>query len=141
LLVCFPAPSFLQPFSLAAETFDKLISAVPPRKLRLTPIDALISRGFRQLFPDLDIALLTESDLKSDAAKAKWRPFLMGFQGHIHDWSHATLLRTDASQPSGPENSIIVPRCQFYCIEVTRCLEGLNDAMYETAQAAKKASA
>jgi hypothetical protein len=47
----------------------QLICSVDPKLLRLTPHDDKIYKEFRRLFPDLQIEVLNEDDIKNDAFK------------------------------------------------------------------------
>ena len=60
-----------------AETYFKLISSIPPRKIKLTKIDNEIYTAFRNEFPKLNITEIDEMEFKSEQAKAKWRNFIM----------------------------------------------------------------
>jgi len=42
---------------------------VDPKLLRLTPHDEKIYKEFRRLFPDLQIEVLDEEDVKDDSSK------------------------------------------------------------------------
>ncbi|KAJ9581257.1 hypothetical protein L9F63_023563 [Diploptera punctata] len=68
-----------------------------------------------------------EEQLKSQEAKEKWRPFCEKFKGVVEDYNFGTLLRLHTEEDYTPDNSIIVPRIQFYAIELARNREGLND--------------
>ncbi|KAK7078923.1 polysaccharide biosynthesis domain containing protein 1 [Halocaridina rubra] len=115
-----------------AEIYFNLLCAVDPRLLKLTPKDDLIYTAFRKEFPDFNIAKLDEKELKSNEAKQKWRPFCMQFEKEIEDYSFATLVRIDGSNEYSEENSILVTRIQFFCIEIARNREGLNDLIRTT---------
>eukprot|EP00011_Vannellida_sp_DIVA3-517-6-12_P012248 CAMPEP_0114618630 /NCGR_PEP_ID=MMETSP0168-20121206/7798_1 /TAXON_ID=95228 ORGANISM="Vannella sp., Strain DIVA3 517/6/12" /NCGR_SAMPLE_ID=MMETSP0168 /ASSEMBLY_ACC=CAM_ASM_000044 /LENGTH=150 /DNA_ID=CAMNT_0001829775 /DNA_START=18 /DNA_END=470 /DNA_ORIENTATION=- len=108
-----------------AETYFKLLQIVPDvATMRLTRYDDAIYTAFRELFPDLNVALLDEDVIKSKESKEAWRPFLMQWEGKVEDFNFGTLLRLDAEKEYGPENSCIVPRVQFYCVELARNREG-----------------
>eukprot|EP01099_Mayorella_cantabrigiensis_P003906 TRINITY_DN2931_c0_g1_i1.p1 TRINITY_DN2931_c0_g1~~TRINITY_DN2931_c0_g1_i1.p1 ORF type:complete len:138 (-),score=27.84 TRINITY_DN2931_c0_g1_i1:135-548(-) len=109
-----------------AETYFNLLSVTDPKHLRLTPHDDDIYENFRYEFPQLSVNVLNEVDLKSEPSKEKWRPFLMGYEHKVHDYNFATLLRLDASGEYTEENTIVVPRTQFYAIEIARNREGVN---------------
>lgn len=60
-----------------AETYFKLLTAIPGSKLKMTAIDGEIYADFRSEFPDLDIVNIREmEDFKNEASKAKWRDFI-----------------------------------------------------------------
>ena len=50
-------------------SYIQLISSVDNRKLKLSKHDDEIYEQFRKDFPDFDVKLLVEDELKSDAAK------------------------------------------------------------------------
>lgn len=45
----------------------------------------------------------------------------------VQDFNMGTLLRLDASKDYDPDNTIIVPRIQFFAIEIARLREGCNN--------------
>lgn len=109
--------------------------------LRLTQIDEAIYKAFREEFPDLDVRIINEDELKSKEGKAKWRPFCERFKDSVEDYSYGTLLRADASRGYDEDNSILVTRIQFYAIELARNFEGINDGIRKKfAQVAKPAN-
>ncbi|RXG61904.1 Protein PBDC1 [Armadillidium vulgare] len=57
----------------------------------------------------------------------KWRPFCSKFEKEIEDFSFATLVRLNCEEDYTEENTILVTRIQFFCIEISRNREGLND--------------
>lgn len=89
----------------------------------------MIYKTFREEFPDLDVRILNENELKSNNSKAKWRPFCERFKDCVEDYSYGTLLRADASKGYDEDNSILVTRIQFYAIELARNYEGVNDGI------------
>lgn len=107
--------------------FLQLLCSVDPKYLRLTPHDDLIYKTFRDEFPDLDVTVINEDELKSSEGKSKWRPYCEKFKNIVEDYSYGTLLRSDASKAYSEENSILVIRIQFYAIELARNREGIND--------------
>lgn len=100
-----------------------------PKILRLTPNDDVIYLHFRQDFPDLNVDSIDENDLKSPAGKAKWRPFCEKFKHLVEDYSFGTLMRADAKEEYSDKNTLLVPRIQFYAIEIARNREGVNDSI------------
>ncbi|XP_063879145.1 protein PBDC1-like [Scylla paramamosain] len=112
-----------------AEIYFNLLCAVDPKMLKLTPKDDLIYQEFRKEFPDFNIEKLNEEDLKSPTAKEKWRPFCMKFEKEVEDYSFATLVRIDCQDEYTEPNTILVTRIQFFCIEIARNREGLNDSI------------
>lgn len=100
-----------------------------PKHLRLTPIDDLIYKAFREEFPNLDVTVIDENELKSKKEKEKWRPFCERFKTLIEDYSFGTLLRANAEDDYSETNTMLVTRIQFLCIEVARNKEGVNDIL------------
>lgn len=107
----------------------QILCSVDPKYLRLTPIDELIYKAFREEFPKLDVKIINEDELKSKESKEKWRPFCEKFKNCVEDYSYGTLLRADASRGYDENNSILVTRIQFYAIELARNWEGVNDSI------------
>lgn len=103
-----------------AEIYFNLISSVDPKALRLTKIDNEIYKHFREAFPDLSIGVMTHDMLKSDEAKEKWRTFCEIYKDQVADYNYGTLIRLDSEKEYSEANSIIVPRVQFFAIELAR---------------------
>ncbi|KAB7497099.1 Protein PBDC1 [Armadillidium nasatum] len=108
---------------------NDLLCALDPKLLRLTQKDNLIYEEFKKEFPDFKLKVLEEEELKSPAAKEKWRPFCSKFEKEIEDFSFATLVRLNCEEDYTEENTILVTRIQFFCIEISRNREGLNDSI------------
>lgn len=113
-----------------AEVHFNLLCSVDPRQLHLTPYDNEIYEEFRKQFPDLDVGVVKEAELKSGDGKAKWRAYVEKFN-RLEDFSYGTLLRADATEEFQPDNAILVVRIQFWAIEVARNREGHNDCLRE----------
>lgn len=111
-----------------AEVHFNLLCSVDPRQLHLTPYDNEIYEEFRRQFPDLDVSVVKEAELKSGDGKAKWRAYVDKFN-RLEDFSYGTLLRADATEEFQPDNAILVVRIQFWAIEVARNREGYNDGL------------
>ncbi|KAH9376567.1 protein PBDC1 [Haemaphysalis longicornis] len=109
------------------EVYFNLISAVDPKILKLTPHDDAIYTAFRERFPKLDVKRLVESEIKSEESKKDWREFCMKFENIVEDFNFATLVRLDSEEDYAEENTTLVPRVQFYAIEIARNREGCND--------------
>ncbi|XP_039378519.1 protein PBDC1 isoform X1 [Mauremys reevesii] len=120
-----------------AEVYFNLISSVDPKFLKLTKVDDQIYAEFRKSFGDLRIDVLDPEELKSEPAKAKWRPFCMQFDGVVEDFNYGTLLRLDCTKDYTEENTIFVTRIQFFAIETARNREGYNNAVYSHAMEKK----
>ncbi|GFZ47844.1 Protein PBDC1 homolog [Saitozyma sp. JCM 24511] len=124
------------------EAYQKLITSIPPNKLKLTPIDDEIHAHFLDIFPEFkfDEAIrdLDESQMKSVKGKERWRSFIMPYEKKLTDYNFGTLVRKDAHKLYDEDNAILVTRVQFFAIEIARNRAGLNDKVYEQAQAAKQ---
>ncbi|KAK2143158.1 hypothetical protein LSH36_872g01060 [Paralvinella palmiformis] len=114
-----------------AETYFNLISAVDPMFLKLTRVDDVIYQTFREDFPDLDVRIVNDDELKSKEGKEKWREFCNKFEGKVEDFNMGTLLRLDCGNDVSDENTTLVPRIQFLAIEIARNKEGLNGCLRE----------
>ncbi|CAL1537669.1 unnamed protein product [Lymnaea stagnalis] len=106
-----------------------LITSVDASCLRLTKVDDKIYTKFREEFPDLNVAKLTESDLKTPEAKEKWRTFCESFKGEIEDYNMGTLLRLNCEDDYNPDSTIFSVRTQFLAIEIARNREGHNSCL------------
>jgi hypothetical protein len=96
-----------------AEVYFKLITAVDDHAtLRLTKIDDGIYAHFRREFPDLNVASLTEDQLKSESAKLVWRRFCNEYNENIvKDFNFGTLLRLNSAEDYTEENSTFGTFC------------------------------
>ncbi|KAM3659340.1 protein PBDC1 isoform 1-T1 [Ammospiza maritima maritima] len=110
-----------------AEVYFNLISSVEPKFLKLTQVDERIYEEFRRTFRNLRVDVLDPEELKSEAAKEKWRPFCLSFEGVVEDFNFGTLLRLDSRGEYSEENSILATRIQFLAIEIARNREGCNE--------------
>lgn len=111
--------------------------------MKLTPFDDQIYQTFREDFPNFNVGKVNENELKNPSAKHKWRTFIEKFN-KLEDYSYGTLMRADASQDFGPDNSVLVVRIQFWAIEIARNREGFNDKIrykYKPQPAATTATA
>ncbi|XP_068030507.1 protein PBDC1 [Anomalospiza imberbis] len=117
-----------------AEVYFNLISSVDPKFLKLTPLDERIYAEFRAAFPELRLERLRPEELKSEAAKEKWRPFCLSFEGVVEDFNFGTLLRLDARGAYTEENTILATRIQFLAIEIARNREGCNEHVHRRAR-------
>lgn len=103
------------------------------------PYDDQIYAAFRQDFPDLNIKVLTDNDLKTPEEKIKWRAFIEKFN-KLDDFSLGTLLRGDCEKEFDQENAVLVTRVQFWAIEIARNREGYNDGLREKYKTKPKTS-
>ncbi|XP_046851239.1 protein PBDC1-like isoform X2 [Xenia sp. Carnegie-2017] len=93
-----------------AETYFNLISSLDCSDLNFTGHDNEIYEKYKS---------------EMDTIK-KWRPFCESFKGVIEDYNFGTLLRLDATKGISDDNTTLVPRIQFWAIEIARNREGLN---------------
>ncbi|OON19229.1 hypothetical protein X801_04908 [Opisthorchis viverrini] len=89
-------------------------------------MDDRIYEEFCKVFPDLDVSLLSEDQLKSPESKALWRDFCNKFSEELEDYNLATLFRLDASKAYDEHNTCVVPRIQFLALEIARNRRGDN---------------
>ncbi|KAJ1813795.1 hypothetical protein LPJ56_005054 [Coemansia sp. RSA 2599] len=112
-----------------SETYMKLLKSVGGKNFRLTPIDDELYKDFKANFPDLKIDQLNENDFKTESAKAKWREFINKYENRVTDFNFGSLVRIDCKGDYTENNTMFVMRTQFYCIEIARNKEGLNDGL------------
>ncbi|XP_058067207.1 protein PBDC1 [Anopheles bellator] len=105
-----------------------LLCSVDPRLLRLTPYDDQIYEQFRLMFPNMNVVVVDEEEVKSAAGKEKWRTYMEKFN-RLQDYNMGTLLRANAEEEFRPENAVLVVRAQFWAIEIARNREGHNDCI------------
>ncbi|TIA87496.1 hypothetical protein E3P99_03149 [Wallemia hederae] len=123
-----------------SDVYWNIITKIKPSLLKLTPIDDEIYESFQQNFPELQgdkVTKLNENDMKSAKGKEKWRNWIMPFEKRVEFYNFGTLLRIDANGEYDQSNSMFVTRMQFYAIEIARNRLGINDKIYEQAQASK----
>uniref|UniRef100_A0A1B6LTT7 Polysaccharide biosynthesis domain-containing protein n=1 Tax=Graphocephala atropunctata TaxID=36148 RepID=A0A1B6LTT7_9HEMI len=112
-----------------AEIYFNILCSVDPRLLRLTPNDDAIYKTFREEFPNLDVKVLNENEMKSPEGKQKWRPFCEKFKNSVENYSFGTLIRIDSEGEYTEENSMFTTRIQFFAVELARNREGCNDGI------------
>jgi Polysaccharide biosynthesis len=119
-----------------------LLEKMPGSKLRLTRLDDEIYDHLKKDFPDFDPAVeINEDDMKSRDGKERWRKFCMVYadgEKKVDDYNFGTMLRRSAKTEYGEKETIFAARMQFYAIEIARNRAGLNDWIYENAQADAK---
>ncbi|CAK3894166.1 hypothetical protein BAUCODRAFT_124300 [Lecanosticta acicola] len=123
-------------------TYWAILEKLPGSKLRLTKMDDEILEHFNKDFPDFDLkATINEEEMKSKEGKERWRNFINQYEKKIEDFNFGTMLRANPAWEYGEKETIFAVRMQFYAIEIARNRAGLNDWIYEKAQAnAGKAS-
>ncbi|KAI9732690.1 MAG: hypothetical protein M1818_007424 [Claussenomyces sp. TS43310] len=116
-------------------TYWAILEKVRGSSLRLTKMDDDIYTHLTADFPEFDpAATIDEDEMKSKSGKERWRKFMMAYEKKIDDYNFGTMLRTDPKFEYGRDETIFVPRMQFYAIEIARNRNGLNDWVYEKAQ-------
>ncbi|KAK0611791.1 putative polysaccharide biosynthesis protein, partial [Immersiella caudata] len=122
-------------------TYWSILEKVRGSTLRLTKMDDDILAHLEKDFPEFDPAeTIDEDKMKSKEGKERWRNFMMAYEKKVGDYSFGTLLRSNPKWECGNDETIFVPRMQFYAIEIARNRKGLNDWVYEKAQKEKEAA-
>ncbi|KAG6018350.1 hypothetical protein E4U43_002950 [Claviceps pusilla] len=123
------------------QTYWSILEKVKGSSLRLTKMDDEIYDHLKEAFPDFDpAATIDEDDMKSKNGKERWRSFMMAYEKKIDDYNFGTMVRNNAKVEYEENTTVFVPRMQFYAIEIARNKNGLNDWIYEQAQAEKAKS-
>ncbi|KAI1333931.1 DUF757-domain-containing protein [Xylariaceae sp. FL0016] len=121
------------------ETYWGILEKVKGSALRLTRMDDDILEHLKSDFPDFDPAeTINENEMKSKSGKERWRKFMMAYEKKVDDYNFGTIMRTSPKVEYEQDTTIFVPRMQFYAVEIARNRAGLNDWIYENAQAVKK---
>ncbi|QRV84889.1 Polysaccharide biosynthesis [Ceratobasidium sp. AG-Ba] len=128
-----------------AQTYWQLLEAVPPSRLKLTKFDDEIYNDFLEQFPEYNadhsaIRVIDEDAMKSKDNKLRWNKFMKSYEKKVQDHNFGSLIRRDANGDYDEQNTMFVPRMQFHVFEISRNRLGMNDHIYEAAQAKKKAS-
>ncbi|KOS23323.1 Protein PBDC1 -like protein [Escovopsis weberi] len=123
------------------ETYWAILQKVKGSTLRLTKIDDDIYDHLKKDFPEFDpAATINEDEMKSKSGKERWRAFMNAYEKKVDDFNFGTMLRNNPKVEYEQETTIFVPRMQFYAVEIARNKNGLNDWIYEKAQAEKAGS-
>ncbi|KAH6623210.1 putative polysaccharide biosynthesis protein [Chaetomium tenue] len=123
------------------QTYWSILERVKGSSLRLTRMDDDIYDHLKKDFPDFDPAeTIDEDQMKSKEGKERWRNFMMVYEKKIDDYNFGTMMRSNPKWEYGREETIFVPRMQFYAVEIARNRAGLNDWIYEQAQKEKASS-
>ncbi|TAQ91112.1 hypothetical protein B7494_g531 [Chlorociboria aeruginascens] len=116
-------------------TYWSILEKVRGSTLRLTKMDDDIYEHLKKDFPEFDPATMIDEDaMKSATGKERWRKFMMAYEKKIDDYNFGTILRISPKVEYGKDETIFVPRMQFYAIEIARNRTGLNDWIYENDQ-------
>ena len=119
-------------------TYWKILESMRGSTLKLTKYDDDIYRDFKTHFPDFDAkARINEDEMKGARGKAQWRDFIKLYEDKVEDYNFGTMLRADTKGEYDEKDTIFAVRMQFYAVEIVRNREGLNDWVYEQAQAQK----
>jgi len=122
-------------------TYWAILEKVRGSTLRLTKMDDDIYEHLKTDFPEFDAAAtIDEDEMKSKTGKERWRKFMMAYENKIDDYNFGTMLRANPKWEYGQDETIFVPRMQFYAIEIARNRAGLNDWVYENHQKEEAAS-
>lgn len=135
-----------QQFAVRAVTqmtvYWSILEKMPGSKLRLTRLDDEIYEHLKKDFPDFDPAKeIDEEQMKSKDGKERWRKFCMVYsegEKKVEDYNFGTMLRRSPKFEYGEKETMFAVRVQFYAIEIARNRAGLNDWIYEKAQAESK---
>ncbi|KAF4509772.1 hypothetical protein G6O67_003910 [Ophiocordyceps sinensis] len=123
------------------QTYWSILEKVKGSTIRLTKIDDDIYGHLKEAFPDFDpAATIDEDEMKSKSGKARWRAFMMVYENKVDDYNFGTMVRNSYKVEYEENTTIFVPRMQFYAIEIARNKNGLNDWIYEQAQAQNASS-
>jgi len=118
------------------EAYWSILEKMRPSTLRLTKIDSEIYDHFKKEFPDFDPkATINEDEMKSKEGKERWRNFINTYEHKVVDYNFGTMVRANPKFEYGEKEVIFAVRMQFYAIEIVRNREGLNDWIYEKAEA------
>ncbi|KAM0551902.1 hypothetical protein ACHAPJ_008241 [Fusarium lateritium] len=123
------------------QTYWSILERVKGSSLRLTKIDDEIMEHLKEAFPEFDpAATVNEDEMKSKTGKERWRKFMMVYEKRVDDYNFGTMVRNSPKVEYEEDSTIFVPRMQFYALEIARNRAGLNDWIYEQAQAEKTKS-
>ncbi|PKS09904.1 hypothetical protein jhhlp_004527 [Lomentospora prolificans] len=120
------------------QTYWSILERVKGSALRLTRWDDEIYAHLKEAFPEFDPAeTIDEDKMKSKEGKERWRNFMMKYEKQVNEFNFGTMLRSNPKFEYGRDETIFVPRMQFYAIEIARNRLGLNDWIWEQAQSQK----
>lgn len=109
-----------------AEAYLELLKSTNPETIQFTACDDKIYETFRKDFPDFNVGIVDEEEMKGNEGKVKWREFCEKFN-KMEDYNEGMLLRSDCKFTEiMPDNCIFVHRIQFLAIEIARNREGYN---------------
>lgn len=121
------------------QTYWSILEKVKGSVLRLTRWDDEIFAHLKEAFPEFDPAeTINEDQMKNKEGKDRWRNFMMKYDKQVSEFNFGTMLRSNPKFEYGRDETIFVPRMQFYAIEIARNRLGLNDWIWEAAQKEKQ---
>jgi len=113
-------------------TYWGLLENIKGSELRLTKIDDDIYEHLKEDFPEFDPeATIDEDEMKSKDGKERWRKFMMAYEKKVDDYNFGTIVRRNPRTEYGNDETMFVPRMQFYAIEIARNRSGLNDWIFK----------
>ena len=109
----------------------------------LTPkLDNLLYGRYKSNFAVQSLSLIGDSPSSSSSSTpsaslhtSTWRSLLIATEGAVPDFSFMTLIREDAMKPFYMNEEeccpgmLIVPRAQFYFVEIARCKEKVRNEL------------
>lgn len=103
------------------QTYWSILEKVKGSTLRLTKLDDEIYEHLKADFPEFDpAAVIDEDEMKSKTGKERWRKFMMAYEKKVDDFNFGTMVRNSNKVEYEQDNTIFVPRMQFYAIEIAR---------------------
>lgn len=121
------------------QTYWSILEKVKGSTLRLTKMDDDIYSHLKEAFPEFDpTATIDEDEMKSKKGKERWRSFMMAYENKVDDYNFGTMVRNSSKVEYEEDTTIfgrlitstmvkykytdyvIVPRMQFYAIEIAR---------------------
>lgn len=119
------------------EVYWKLLGHKKGSEFSLTAQDDEIYEHLLRDFPEFQDPkageFVDEDAMKSKTGKERWRKFMNSYEKTVDDFNFGTMLRRNAKEEYTEENTMFVPRMQFYAIEILRNKRHFNDWVYEKA--------
>ena len=113
-------------------TYWAILEKVKGSNLRLTKMDDEIYDHLMKDFPEFDpSATINEDEMKSKTGKERWRNFMMAYEKKIDDYNFGTMMRANPAWEYGRDETIFVPRMQFYAIEIARSVPCLSPRTFD----------
>nr|CAB3264679.1 protein PBDC1 [Phallusia mammillata] len=121
-----------------ADTHYNIITSVDPDFLTLSEQDDKIYEEFRSSFPDFDINMINEDEMKSAEGKKKWRTFCNKFDS-MQNFNYGCLVRINPMEDYNANNCTFATHIQYLAIEIARNREGITKKLYCKALAERRA--